>query len=304
VNTSLTRLVALMAICTTAPGLAGPVEPGVPVATLAATDGPCLSYWGGHGRDWATILINESALAAMAADRTVLARADHAAQLLQAGAKGAEEKGCRTLGEVTSGQLAVILELLEAGKVVVIDDSAGRPVRQIFVRRRPGGQGKATYHLTPASDAFLVRRAPDTKPAPVRAQWSIEKEAITPANQSQLAFARKFIEACTAPGTDRAALAFTTANIQLPLETKFTVVDDDDSDTRTDLLSTLEVDPNTGKLWIPLCAGRGALDDVTMRMAGDKMLLDLSFREGLSQTLHFKRYDRGWKLSSVEWIDN
>jgi hypothetical protein len=304
VNSALKRLAALFAMCTTAPGLAGPVEPAVPVATLAATDGRCLSYWGGHGRDWATILINESALAAVAADRTVPARADHATQLLQAGAKAGEEKGCRALGEVRGGQLLVIFDLIEAGKVVVIDDSAGTPVRQIFVRRRPGSPGKATYHLTPASDAFLVRRAPETTAAPVRAQWSIEKETITPANQSQLAFARKFIEACTAPGTDRAALAFTTANIQLPLETKFTVVDDDDSDTRTDLLSTLEVDPDTGKLWIPLCAGRGSLDDVAMRTAGDKMLLDLSFREGLSQTLHFKRYDRGWKLSSVEWVEN
>jgi hypothetical protein len=265
-----------------------------------AVQGPCFSYWGANGRNWATVLIEETEI-----------RADFskvAVRLLQNARKEKDDWGCRNLGEVRGAPLNIIFDLLEAGRVTVIEDATGKPLSHVIALQ--DGPGRKTFHVRPGADAFLVRNQSKIASEEVdeqerrkpREKWSIEKMARSKANAAQIDFIQRFVGACRSE--DKKSVGYILSRIQLPLETRFTHVDDDDSETKTDTVDRLQPDPKTGRLPLPLCIGDGGLQDVSLKIEPGLMTLELSFGSGPNETLLFRQYKGVWKLVAVEWIDH
>jgi hypothetical protein len=254
------------------------------VKTRQAIEAPCVSYWGGIGKDWATVLIEE---------RDILSNwPSMGADLLQFAGQEKDAWGCRKLAEVRGEPHNIIFELLEAGRAMVIDDATGKAVAQVLVRT--DGPKRKTYHLKPGSDAFLVRTkvvpAPDPRPAP-RKKWSIEKLDRTGAHAGQIDFIERFVGACRSE--DPESKSFVLAHTRLPFEAKVTRIHDEDSVTTSDLSAALD----------GICTGKASLDDVSLKIESELLTLDLAFVSGPNRTLLFKPQKGRWELVAVEWID-
>jgi hypothetical protein len=277
----------------------------VPLQTVLPAPGTCLSYWGNNGKNWATILLRTDQVTRLAA-----AGDTRAQRLLANLAAKPDGWGCRHIQDTQGAPLGLVFDLLQAGTVTVIDDASGTPVPQLWQRFSGPQQRYTSFHLAQGLDAFLTRDTErltqdeaDFEPRlQRRAHWGIETTPLTANNQAALQFAKDFLASCMSQ--DKAGKAFARAHIQLPLQYRFNMVDDNGAHGNMAQLERLANDSETGGVGLPLCVGDGGLDDVVFSQERHNIVLGLQFGSGPNETLHFSAVRGQWLLTSAEWFDH